>query len=191
MKWEELRSPLLALAILAGALVIGWFAAVQPVLDAFSDQREQIARSARHLAVYQAEIDTASKMAAVLREIRAREAVNAGLIPGGNAALAAANMQGIVKSLIESEGGQVRSAQNVAPFSTDGFENIAIQFDTSLPVTRLKDTTYRIETNAPYLFLDDVDIRMPESWQSEGAPNDPPPLDVRWTVRAYRWTRQR
>jgi hypothetical protein len=182
----ELRSRALALGILAGVLAVAWLVIAMPILDAFADQRDAIAQSTQMLAAYQAEIAARPQIEAKFAVMNVTESSTGGLIQGRNAALAAANMQSLVKALVEREMGQLRSAQNLTPSSHDGIEKVAVQYDVSLPVSRLKDTSYRIETNAPYLFLDDVDIRMPESWQSEGAPNDPPPLEIRWTVSGYR-----
>ncbi len=184
---ERLKSKLLALGVLAAVFVAGFFLVVQPVVDAFADQDAEIAQSKLLLAAYEARIASQPLVEERLAELRQREAASTGVISGSSAELAAANTQAIVKALIESEGGQVRSAQNLAPVSQDGFERIDVQYDVAVPMTRLKDTTYKLETNVPYLFLDGIDMRAPESWQAEGAPYDPPNLEIRWTVRAYRW----
>ncbi|HEY2034725.1 MAG TPA: type II secretion system protein GspM [Rhizomicrobium sp.] len=187
MTSEKLRNRMLALSILSGILAIAGFIILAPILDAFAAQRHEIALSAQTLEAYQSEVAARPQIEAQYAAMSTTEASLGAIVQGRSTALAAANMQGLIKSLVERESGQVRSAQNLTPSSSNGFEKVAIQYDLSLPLNRLKDTAYKLETGAPYLFLDDVDIRMAESWQSEGAPNDPPPLQVRWTVRGYRW----
>jgi hypothetical protein len=184
---ERIKSRLLALGGLAAAFVAGFFLVVQPTWDAFADQDAEIAQSKLLLAAYEARIASQPLVEERLSELRQRESSATGVVSGASAELAAANTQAIVKALIEGEGGQVRSAQNLEPVTHDGFQRIDVQYDVSVPMTRLKDTAYKLETNVPYLFLDGIDMRAPESWQSEGAPNDPPNLEIRWTVRAYRW----
>jgi Type II secretion system (T2SS), protein M subtype b len=179
---------ILALALLALAIGLGWLAVVQPIADAFAAQGEDIARAHQLLAAYDQKIAMRPIVEARLREMKQHEASSTGLIGGASAELAAANIQNIVKALIESESGQVHSAQNLTPVSDDGFQRVEIQYDLSLPMRRLKDATYRIETSVPYLFLDGIDMRAPENWQSMGGQAlDPPNLEIRWTVHGYRW----
>jgi general secretion pathway protein M len=173
--------------VLAAMFVAGFLLVVQPVLDAFADQDAEIAQSKLLLAAYESRIASQPLVEERLAELKLREASATGVIAGNSAELAAANLQSIVKTLVENEGGQVRSAQNLEPLRANGFERIDVQYTVSVPMTRLKDTTYKLETNVPYLFLDGIDMHAPEGWQSEGAPYDPPNLEIRWTVRAYRW----
>jgi hypothetical protein len=184
--FERHRGRLLALSVLMGVFLAAWFLFVMPIAGAFADQSDGMDRSKRLIAAYQTEIASRKSLELQLSLIKQQETVSAGLIDGKNADLAAANMQNLVKAVIDSEQGQVHSAQNLPSSFFDGFERIAIQYDVSLPLNRLKDTAYRLETQLPYLFLDSIDIHMTEAWQSEGAANDPPPLQVRWTVHGYR-----
>lgn len=181
------RQRLLAVAILLAGVALGWFVVVLPVVDAFTAQSEDIAQSRQLIADYQRRIALRPTIEARLAQMKQREAATTGLIGGTSAELAAANIQNIVKTLVESEAGQVRSAQNLAPVTADGFQRVDIQYDVSLPMTRLKAVAYRIETSVPYLFLDDVDMHAPESWQGAGIAADVPNLEVRWTVHGYRW----
>jgi hypothetical protein len=182
------RSRLLALGILVLVIAALWLGVIVPVSDAFDSQAEDIARSHRLLEAYTRRIAMRPAIEAKLAETRTIQAVAAtGLVSGASAELAAANVQGTVKTLIESGAGQITSVQNLAPANIDGFQRIDIQYDATLPMTRLRDVTYRIETAVPYLFLDAIDLRAPENWQQQGSATiDPPPLQVRWTVHAYR-----
>jgi hypothetical protein len=178
---------LLALGILLVVVALGWLLVVDPITEAFAAQDEEIAQSHQMLAAYERRIALRPLIEKRLAESRRTDASSAGAVPGISAELAAANVQKLVKAIIEGQGGQIRSVQNLAPVATAGFQRIEIQYDLSLPMTRLKGTAYRIETNAPYLFLDGVDIRAPENWQAGPYTSDAPDLDVRWTVRGYRW----
>jgi len=182
------RQRLVALGLLLLAIGFIWLAVIMPVSDAFADQQDAIDQSHQLLAAYESRIALRPIVEARLAELKSHETSNTGLIEGASAELAAANVQNLVKSLVESESGQVHSAQNLAPVTAGGFQRIDIQYDVSLPMTHLKSAAYRIETSTPYLFLDGIDLRAPENWESAGQQNDPPNLEVRWTVRAYRWT---
>ena len=179
------RSRLIALALLLAAVAAAWLLVIEPVTAAFAAQDEDVARSHQLLAAYERRIALRPAIEARLADLRRQP--NTGVIEGASAELAAANIQNVVKALIESEAGQVRSAQNLPPVTADGFQRIEIQYDASIPMAHLKDTVYRIESAMPYLFLDGVDLRAPESWQIGPYQQDAPNLEVRWIVHGYRW----
>jgi hypothetical protein len=181
------RQRLLALGVLLLAVVFAWLLVIQPITQAFSAQDEEIAQSHQTLAAYERRIALQSLIEKRLAEMKQNDASSAGAIPGTSAELAAANIQNLVKTIVEGQSGQIRSVQNLAPVTAAGFQRVEIQYDLSLPLTRLKDAAYRLETNAPYLFLDGIDIRAPENWRSDPYEMDPPNVDVHWTVRGYRW----
>jgi len=181
------RQRLLALGLLAVAIGLAWLIVIQPVADAFSAQRDAIDDLHGQLAAYEARIALKPAVEMRLAEIKRHEASNTGLIAGDSPELAASNIQNMVKAVIESDAGQVRSAQNLAPTTADGFQRVEIQYDASIPIGRLKDVAYRLETSVPYLFLDGIDLRAPESWSAITVEGDTP-LQVQWTVHGYRWT---
>jgi general secretion pathway protein M len=182
------RQRLLALGLLALAVGLVWLLVIAPVMDAFADQSARIDDLQQQLALFKVRIAMKPAVEMRLADMKKNEASSAGLIGGNSAELAAANVQSMVKALSESDTAQIRSAQNLPPVTGDGFQRIEIQYDMSVPMTRLKDVVYRIETGVPYLFLDGIDVRAPEDWQNSGLKLDPPNVDVRWTVHAYRWT---
>ncbi len=182
------RQRLLALGLLLLAIGFVWLAVIMPVTDAFADQQADIDQSHQLLAAFERRIAMRPIVEARLAELKSHETSATGLIEGASAELAAANVQNLVKTLVESESGQVHSAQNLPPVTAGGFQRIDIQYELSLPMTHLKTAAYRLETSTPYLFLDGIDLRAPENWEIPGQPSDPPSLEVHWTVRAYRWT---
>jgi hypothetical protein len=184
---EPSRNRLLALGILLAAVAAAWVVIIEPITAAFEAQDEDMARSHRMLAAYERRIALRPVIEAKLADVRRQQTASTGVIDGASAELAAATVQNIVKSLIESQSGQVRSAQNLPPVSAGGFQRIDVQYEATIPMTRLRETVYRIETSTPYLFLDSVDLRAPESWQIGPYASDPPAVDVHWTVHGYRW----
>ena len=178
---------LIALGILLVTVALVWVVVVEPIADAFAAQGEEIAQSHQILAAYERRIALRPLIEKRLAEMKQDDASSAGAIPGISAELAAANVQKIVKAIIEGQSGQIRSVQNLPPATAAGFQRIEIQYDLSLPMARLKAAAYRLETSTPYLFLDRIDIRAPESWEGGSYEADPPNVDVRWTVRGYRW----
>jgi len=55
-------------------------------------------------------------------------------------------------------------------------------------MAKLRDLIYAIETHTPYLFVDDADIVAQQDWQTGDPQPTNPQLEVRWTIRGYRWS---
>lgn len=176
-----------AVGILALLIVFTWFAVVDPVVVAFDDQHEQRDRSLRLISAYKNIVESRPTLEAELATLEQQRRSASGLIEGDSAALAAARLQNEIRTIVERHGGEIRSTQNL-PVSTDSsFEKIDIGCDLSIPMTGLKSVIYQIETHTPYLFIDKVDIRMPENWQPADENAIAPKLEVRWVVSGYRW----
>jgi hypothetical protein len=183
---SPLRQRLLAVGILIGAAALCWLLIVQPVIDAFAAQADDIAQSQLTLAAYQRKIAMRPAVEADLTEMTRREAQLNDAVDGTSAELAAANVQNLIRTMVNADQAQVLSVQNMPPVTANGFERVDIQYELTVPMTRLKDVIYRIETNVPFLFLESVDIHAPENWFGVDPKADVPNLQVRWIVRGYR-----
>ncbi len=178
-------------AILGTAVLVAALAAVVPIVHLFATQQASIAQSARLLALYDAELHQRPELELQLASLKQREASAAGLLTGASEPLAAARMQSLVKAVIERNGGQVRSVQNLPSTTVDGLEAIELQYELSLPMESVKNTLYQLETGSPYLFLDQADLKVWETLQSESAPATPQAVQATWIVRGYRWVGSR
>jgi hypothetical protein len=179
------RLALLALGMLAVALVAA------PIAILFKAQDDHLARSLSQLAGLRAEAAAGPRFRTQLAELRRSAATVQGAIQSTSTALAQAKLQQTIESLVNGNGSSIRSAQILPASQEHGFETIAIQYDLMVPMSKLGSVLYAIETHVPYLLVDDVQISSSQSWQAaNGQPQDPS-LDIRWTVRAYRWRSQR
>ncbi len=172
------------LVILAGLVLLLAFAVLMPICEIFADQSDEAAQAQRELGVYRARIAARPRLEAELNVIDRQTLATSQLLTGTNTALAAASMQSMEKDLVERHSGQVRSAQTLVASVSNGLEKVQVQYELSIPLGSLKAVTYELETKAPFLFLDDVEIR-PELYAG-GAPGVPGNLHVRWLVHGYR-----
>ena len=177
----------LALLVLALAIALAWLVFLHPLINIAIGESEEAESSLNLLARYQALEAARPQVEAELREMQQRNAAMSGLFEGKSAALAAAAVQSDVKTIVESNGGTVLSSQNIPPTAADGFEKIEIQYDISVPLGSLKNIIYQIETHTPFLFIDSVNMRMPENWQPGNGTGPAPAMEAQWVVRAYRW----
>jgi hypothetical protein len=162
-----------------------------PVGTAFWAVHSETEDALSQLALYRAEMGLKPKLEAELAAVQMQAASGTGLIVADDSALAEAQVQREVKSLVENNVGEVRSTQVAAKKPVGGLEEISIQYDLSVPITRLNPLLYAIESHAPYLFIDHATISGGLGWQQPqpaGKKQSEPKLDVRLTVRAYRWS---
>ncbi len=184
---QRMKQRGLALLLLAGAIVLAWIVILGPLANILFGESEDIEHSLALLSRYEALAEARPQVEAELQAMQQRNATMSGLIEGNSVALAAAQMQSDVKTIVENNGGTVLSSQNLPSSLTDNFEKIEIQYDLTLQPANLKKIIYQIETHTPYLFLDSVNMRMPENWGLEDPAAAVPAMEVQFVVRGYRW----
>lgn len=148
----------------------------------------QMAASMQRISSDEAIIDAGAKLKQQMTTLRERIVRLPGLIVTTNSTLAAAQVQEIVRTIVSSAGGQIRTSQTL-PVSIDGrFENIEIVYDLFVPANRVTDLVYQIESRKPYLFFDKVDIQVPQNVQiiSQTNRNGPVLAEIHCTISAYR-----
>lgn len=158
-----------------------------PVFAAFRGQDESIAASLLELSKLRAEAATAGIHQRQLSEIRMRMNSSPGSLRANSVALAQSQLQQTMEALASANGGSVRSSQMLPSSKVSGFDAVGIQYDLAVPMSRLRDLVYAVETHTPYLFIEEAQISAGQNWQNQPSGNRDPILDVRWTVRAYRW----
>jgi hypothetical protein len=109
-----------------------------------------------------------------------------GVVEGESVALAQAQLQSQIKTLVETNGGGVRSMQILPVTQKGGFDVIAVQCDLSVAQNKLKALAYAVAAHAPYLFVDEASITAPPADLDSPQAHEVT-LDMRWTVHGYRW----
>ncbi len=175
----------LGLGIVVFALVI-----VTPVVAAFAAQNGDIDDMLQQLGSYRAEIAAKPALKAQLAELDRQGATVPGVIEGDTTALAQAQLQRQIKTLVETNQGTLHSVQAMPAIKQGGFETIAVQADLSVPISRLKALAYALSAHRPYLFVDEASISAPPS-DLDNIQIHEQMLDVRWTVHGYRWVAQK
>jgi hypothetical protein len=176
----------LALAILAAIPLTLWHAIIDPIWQSWADSDETEARSLQLIADFRQTAATRPALEARFKEVEVRGKTLPGFVTGNTPALAAATLQSEIKRIIESKGGQVRSTQDLAATRERGAEKIGVRFDITTSLESLPKIVYEIEAHAPYLFIDNVEIRAPEDARPESYVADKPILIIRWDVYGYR-----
>ena len=100
--------------------------------------------------------------------------------------LAGAELQELVKSAIESNGGRITTSQNTSPRDDGRFREIGVnvQFFASTPA--LQKILLAIETHVPYLIVEGITVRPLNAFRGfKPAPGQEPELNVQLDVGAW------
>jgi len=183
---KPLFSRALALAIPVALALLIWSAVVAPLLDARQERQDAFTALRKVAAGYERTAVDRKVLEAQLKAAYAADKTVLGLASGANAAVVAADLQGQVKHIVESKGGEMRSAQNVTAAAADAVEKIELHHDFTLPLGALTDVLYQVETHTPYLFVDSLEIHVPDTVPAEGREPQATAASVRWILHAYR-----
>lgn len=159
-----------------------------PIAMLFSAQAHDIRESEDTIAQYQSEIGQRPQLEERLEALRQSAQSVPGLLSGSSAALAQAQFQSDMKTLIEHNGGTLLSAQLLPPTHAKGFDVVSISYDMTVPLGRFRALLYSVETHTPFYFMNDADFIMPPNWRPGNPQNADPAVEVRVTVHAYRWS---
>lgn len=100
-------------------------------------------------------------------------------------ALAAAELQELVKSVLETNGGKLNSIQ-ILPHKDEGlYRQVAISLQLTAPLSALKVMLYTLESARPYLFIDNFSVRSPIGFGSRPAPAAEPELVIQFDLTGY------
>jgi Type II secretion system (T2SS), protein M subtype b len=176
------RAALSAAALLCLVIVLALAGAAWLLLYSGEPSSDE---AIRQLALLRAEARALPKMRAAAAALRAEAQAQPGLLQGESDTLAQVALQNDLKSLVEANGGEVRSAYALPATAENGLSRISVQYDLTLPVNKLRSLAYAIEARTPYLFLSAIDVAAPRSWPTAAEIKDHT-IEVRWTVTGYR-----
>lgn len=170
----SLSARILAVVLLMLAVAVTWQVAMMPVVDAFMEQAERLERSRELLVAYRQRQEPIADLQARLDVAKRRQGSAPGYVEAANPVLAGAALQSSVRRILETNGGAARTLQ-ILPAARDGeTDAVAVRIDATLPVERLLDFLYDLDRTTPYLFIDSLDLRVPET---------PPPDQARASAR--------
>ena len=100
-------------------------------------------------------------------------------------ALAAAELQELVKSVLEANGGKLNSIQ-ILPNKDEGlYRQVAVTLQLTAPLSALKAMLHRLESARPYLFINNFSVRSPIGFGSRPAPATEPELTIQFDLTGY------
>jgi general secretion pathway protein M len=149
---------IIAVALLVAAIALPYRLIVQPLLEAYAEGSEEVAKQQEMLVRYRKLADSRTDLQARLEQLQAEPSSQAGYLIGESETLVAAELQNLVRTTVERNGGRLESTQILPATSEGAFLRVALRVRMSTDTDGLFRIVYDLESALPYLFLDGIDI---------------------------------
>ena len=149
---------ILALAILAGLVLLVLAVVAAPIYWVNRHYDQDIDTQSDLLARYSRVAATGPELAKLLEVLKAKD-THSFFLKSTVPALAASEMQEIVKGVVEGNGGKITSMQ-IPEHKDDGnYRKVTVNIQMSATIGATQKILYALETQRPYFLLDNVSIR--------------------------------
>ncbi len=179
---RRLAVGLLAAAALAVALVVAL-----PVWLMHRYYNDAIADNGGKLERYSRIAATRPEVAKQLEAMRAKEPRRF-FLRSGAAALSAAEAQEAIRTIVEVQGGKLISIQPPTSREEGRYRHIASSVQIQANIFALRKILHAIETNVPYLFVDNLSVRTQVPPGTRPQPGNEPEMFVTFDVIGYALT---
>ena len=179
-------SRLIAVSLLLVALSLGYMTLIAPLVGAWHEARLAIADAQDALPRMADAEETLAARRQTLAGLQRRQRAAEGLLQGDSDTLIAAQLQNRIKTLVNGAQGDVRSMQILPTRNDGGFRKIAVRGQVLIGLPGMQQVFYELEVGVPYLFLDNVEIRVQQApSRARDEPKREPPLDVRFDLYGF------
>jgi general secretion pathway protein M len=177
---------LVAISLLLVVLFLGYAALVAPLLEAWREAHGAIADAQGALPRMADAQESLAARRQMLADLQRRQRAAEGLLQGDSETLIAAQLQNRIKTLVDAAQGEVTSMQILQTRNDGGFRKIAVRGQVLIGLPGLQKVLYELEAGVPYLFLDNVEIRVQQSpSRARDEPKRDPPHDVRFDLYGF------
>ena len=149
----------LAVAILAVFLGVVLLATVLPVWSANASYQADIDRMQEQLRELRADAATDETLRPRFEQLRQSQLSDGHYLKSGTEAVAAAELQRIVKRIAGSNETEILSTQILPSGQEEDFIRVALKVRVRGTLTSIVQSVYEIESNATFLFMDNVSVR--------------------------------
>jgi general secretion pathway protein M len=184
----QMQERALAIGLLVIALVVCYFVLVQPPLSLYRSGERDIEQLQERLQRYRTIARQRTAHEKELEQLRLREAVQDYFLKSETDALAAAEMQEYVKSVIGESGGDLVSMR-VLPVAHYGrFSSVSIRVEMTGNVETVLLAFYALESGQPLVVIDELYMQPERRRRRRGAPMEKS-LEIRFKLSGFRQAR--
>lgn len=175
---------LLAVLLLLGVIAALAVAVYIPVRSAHRHYDETIAARLDHLARFQRVAAQRADLEAQMAKVRARDASRF-YLKVSTPALAAADIQQVVQTLIEANGLRLESMQ-ISPHKDEGgHRRITVNLRVRGKLSGIQNMLYSLEASQPYLFVDALNVQSTVRQNYAPMPGVEPDVMVMFDLSGY------
>jgi general secretion pathway protein M len=184
-KLDRKQRRLLALAILLLVLALVFSITVLPVLLANQHYRDTIAGLEGRLQQLQRAAAIGDTLQPQYEQLKRWKTSDAQYLKSNSAALAAAELQRLVKRIIVSKNAEVVSTQILTTRQEEGFDRVALKVRIRGELENIIQAFYVIETGEPFVFMDNVSVRASRGRRVRGQAPTLQTLDIDMELIGY------
>jgi general secretion pathway protein M len=176
---------ILALAILVLVLVVLFSVTTLPVLLANQHYRDTIASMENRLQQLQRSAAIGDALKPQYAQLKRWQKTDAQYLKSSSAALAAAELQRMVKTVVQAKNAQILSTQILATRQEEGFDRVSLKVRIRGALENITQAFYVLETGEPFIFLDNVSIRASSGRRIRGQIAPVQTLDLDFELIGY------
>ncbi|MBK8175516.1 MAG: hypothetical protein IPK66_09735 [Rhodospirillales bacterium] len=157
-KLSPLTRKIIAVTLLIVAIALPYRLIVSPLQERSAAYAEQIAARQDVLSRLRRLADSRPQLRERLEKLQSLPSSQEGYLSGDSETLVAADLQTLVRTIVERNGGKLESTQILPATSEGAFRRVTLRVRMSSDTDSLFHTLYDLESMLPYLFLDGLDI---------------------------------
>jgi general secretion pathway protein M len=176
---------LLALALLVLTLGAVFSFTVLPVLLANQHYQDTIAGMEDRLQQLQRATATGDTLQPQYEQLKRWQTTDAQYLESTSPALAAAELQRLIKRIVVAKNAQVMSTQILTTRQEEGFDRVSLKVRIRGELENIVQAFYVIETADPFVFLDNISVRASTGRRVRGHTAPRQTLDIDMEMIGY------
>jgi hypothetical protein len=170
-----------AVGILAGGILLVWFAALNPVLSVWERRSDQADRSADMIVRLRHSAAEGPALQQQLARLGQSQHDRNAIILAPNANVGGAMLQSEIKKLAESDGVPVRTIQQLPPVAEGALNRIGVRIDLEADTAKLGHLLAHLESHTPVFLVQSLSIHGQEQ-QGNAASAKPVTVTVQMEI---------
>jgi len=176
-KWGEKLlklPPVLRTGILTATgfliLMLVYLLILEPLINLEENWNRELMQKGVELARYQSLLANKDKVTDHLQNLQnALAATNEQMLTGGNAAVAAADLQEITKNLLKTHGAQILAINVQPPKERGPYLEVSLMVQLSSNIEQLFNILYQLENNQKFLVVSEINVSRSEDVQEQNS----------------------
>lgn len=175
-----------AITLLLAVIVAIFFLLLNPLLRYYEDNRKEIAELSRKMESYERIANSRAEVEKLFASMRPGEDTLGYYLKGSTKALASAELQAYVRTIIDASAGSLVSTQPIVRGERESERMVKVNVRMSGDTASLVQVFYRLANGVPVLLMDEVLVRRNKSTltRRDDAELDDQ-LDIQFTLTGF------